>query len=202
MSIRPLKINSFRTNNARMSDITQLLARAALGETAASNQLMPMIYEQLCTLARRQLGDRPQRHTLSTTDLVHEAYLALFGVTELEWHDRSHFFAYAARTMRNILIDHARRKLANKREGEGNRVDFANISIGIDGESVALLELDRALTQIEAKYPRLVQVVELRFFAGRSVEQTAALLHIDSRAVERDWRKARAMLNLALGNVG
>jgi RNA polymerase sigma factor (TIGR02999 family) len=185
-----------------MSEITQLLERAAQGETAASNQLMPMIYEQLCTLAHRQLSHRPQLQTLSTTDLVHEAYLALFGDTELAWSDRSHFFAYAARTMRHILINRTRSRMANKRGGDVNRVDIDDISIGIDGESIALLQLDQALTQLEAEHPRLVQVVELRFFAGRSVEETAALLDVDPRTVKRDWRKARAFLTVALGQVG
>jgi RNA polymerase sigma factor (TIGR02999 family) len=185
-----------------MSEITQLLARAAQGEAAASNQLLPMIYEQLCMLAHRQLANRPQRHTLSTTDLVHEAYLALFGHADLAWPDRSHFFSYAAKTMRHILIDRARSRLANKRGGDVDRVDIADVSIGIDGETIALVELDQALARMEAEHPRLVQVVELRFFAGRSVEETAALLDVDPRTVKRDWRKARAILNLALGNVG
>jgi RNA polymerase sigma factor (TIGR02999 family) len=120
----------------------------------------------------------------------------------MAWRDRGHFFAYAARAMRNILIDRARSRLASKRGGDLGRVDIDDLSIGIDGESVALLELDQALTRLEAEHPRLVQVVELRFFAGRSVEETAALLEIDPRTVKRDWRKARAFLNLALGNLG
>ena len=182
-----------------MSEVTQLLARAAQGETAATNQLMPMIYERLCTIAHRQLVHAPQRHTLSTTDLVHEAYLALFGNAELAWGDRGHFFAYAAKTMRHILIDRARRRLADKRGGDVERVDIADIAIGVDDQSIALLELDQALTQMAAEHPRLVQVLELRFFAGLSVEDTAASLDVDPRTVKRDWRKARAFLNVALG---
>jgi RNA polymerase sigma factor (TIGR02999 family) len=183
-----------------MTEITQLLSRAAQGETEASNQLMPMIYEQLCTVAHRQLAHRALRQTLSTTDLVHEAYLALFGDAELAWRDRGHFFAYAARTMRHILIDRTRGRLASKRGGDIERVDIDDVAIGIDGESMALLELDQALTRMEAEHPRLVQVVELRFFAGLSVEDAAALLEVDPRTVKRDWRKARAFLNVALGN--
>jgi len=182
-----------------MPEITQLLARAALGETEATNQLMPMIYERLCTIAHRQLANPPQRHTLSTTDLVHEAYLALFGDAELAWGDRGHFFAYAAKTMRHILIERARRRLADKRGGEVERVDIADISISVGDDSVALLALDQALTSMEADHPRLVKVLELRFFAGLSVEDTAASLDVDPRTVKRDWRKARAFLNVALG---
>jgi RNA polymerase sigma factor (TIGR02999 family) len=183
-----------------MSEITQLLARAAEGERAANDQLMPMIYEQLCTIAHRQLGHPLQSHTLSTRDLVHEAYLALFGKAELTWRDRGHFFAYAAKTMRYILIDRTRGRLTDKRGGELERVDIADITIGVDGESVALLELGQALARMENAHPRLVQVVDLRFFAGLSVEDTAALLEVDPRTVMRDWRKARAFLNVALGH--
>jgi RNA polymerase sigma factor (TIGR02999 family) len=183
-----------------MSDLTQLLARAAQGEALATNQLMPLIYERLCSIAHRQLVHAPQRHTLSTTDLVHEAYLALFGDAEIAWGDRGHFFAYAAKTMRHILIDRARRRLADKRGGgEVDRVDIADIAIGVDDQSVALLELDQALTRMAAEHPRLVQVIELRFFAGLSVEDTAAALDVDPRTIKRDWRKARAFLNVALG---
>jgi RNA polymerase sigma factor (TIGR02999 family) len=181
-----------------MSEITQLLARAAQGEVAASNQLMPMIYERLCTIAHRQLVQPLARQTLSTTDLVHEAYLALFGDAELAWSDRGHFFAYAAKTMRHILIERARRRHANKRGGDVERVDIAEVSIGIDDESVALLALDQALTQMAAIHPRLVEVLELRFFAGLSVEDTAASLNVDPSTVKRDWRKARAYLGVAL----
>jgi RNA polymerase sigma factor (TIGR02999 family) len=185
-----------------MTEITQLLARAAQGEAEATNQLMPMIYERLCTIAHRQLANPLQRQTLSTTDLVHEAYLALFGDAELAWHDRGHFFAYAARTMRHILIDRARGRLAGKRGGEVERIDIADVTVGVDGESMALLELDQALTQMKTEHPRLVQVVELRFFAGLSVEDTASSLGIDARTVKRDWRKARAFLIVAFGLAG
>jgi len=185
-----------------MSDVTQLLARAVQGETNATNQLMPLIYERLCAIAHRQLADAPRRQTLSTTDLVHEAYLALFGDAGLAWSDRGHFFAYAAKTMRHILIDRARRRLASKRGGEVERVDVADIAIGVDDDSIALLELDQALTRMADEHPRLVQVLELRFFAGLSVEDTAAALDVDPRTVKRDWRKARAFLNVALDKPG
>ena len=182
-----------------MAEITQLLTRAAQGEATANNQLMPMIYDRLHAIAQRELAHPPQRHTLSATDLVHEAYLALFGNADVAWGDRGHFFAYAAKTMRRILIERARRRLADKRGGVAERVDIADISIGVDDESIALLALDQALTSMEADHPRLVKVLELRFFAGLSVEDTAASLNVDARTVKRDWRKARAFLNVALG---
>ncbi len=182
-----------------MTEITQLLERAGKGENAATNQLMPMIYDQLRAIAHRQLDRARYSKTLATTALVHEAYLALFGEADLDWHDRGHFFAFAAKAMRNILIDRVRRRLAEKRGGEVERVDVEDTQIGIEDDSIGLLALDQALTQMTDEHPRLVQVVELRFFAGLSVEETAASLNVDPSTIKRDWRKARAFLNRALG---
>ncbi len=182
-----------------MSEITQLLKRAAQGEAAATNQLMPMIYDRLRAVAHYQLDHVPQRRTLETTALVHEAYLALFNNEDLDWNDRAHFFSYAAKTMRRILISNARRGTADKRGGEAERIDIADVSIAIHDDTLDLLALDQALTQMTTDHPRLVEILELRFFAGLSVEDTAAALNIDDRTVIRDWRKARAFLNLAMG---
>lgn len=183
-------------------DITQLLHRAANGESAAANQLLPVIYQQLHVLARRQLYGEQQAPTLSATALVNEAYLLLFGEAKLAWQDRGHFFAYAAKAMRNILIDHARQRLTEKRGGHVARVDIADIEIGADDESVDLLALDQVLMQMAQDHPRLVQVVELRFFAGLSVEDAAESLAIDARSVKRDWQKARAYIHRALERSG
>ena len=162
-----------------MSDITQLLGRAAHGEQGAANQLMPMIYDQLRAIAHRQLDRGRYSKTLATTALVNEAYLALFGEADLDWNDRGHFFAFAAKAMRNILIDRVRRRVAEKRGGEAPRVDIEDTQIVIDDDCVDLLALDQALTQMADEYPRLVQVVELRFFAGLSAEETAASLNVE-----------------------
>ncbi len=182
-----------------MSEITQLLARAAHGEGAAANLLMPMIYDQLRAIAHRQLGRGRSSKTLATTALVNEAYLALFGEADLDWNDRGHFFAFAAKAMRNILIDRVRRRVAEKRGGEAPRVDIEDTQIVIDDDCVDLLALDQALTQMADAHPRLVQVVELRFFAGLSAEEVASSLNVDLSTVVRDWRKARAFLYRALG---
>jgi RNA polymerase sigma factor (TIGR02999 family) len=184
----------------RMDPITELLDRASQGDSTAANQLVPLIYDRLRAIAHRQLAQQPRGQTLATTALVHEAYLALFAGNEPAWPDRARFFAYTAKAMRNILIDNARRRLADKRGGAGSeRVDIAAIEIGVDDNGLDLLALDQALTQMASDHPRLVSVVEMRFFAGLSVEDTAAALGIDARTVKRDWQKAHAYINQALG---
>jgi RNA polymerase sigma factor (TIGR02999 family) len=183
-----------------MADITELLDRANRGDSAAANALVPMIYDRLRAIAHRQLAQEPHQKTLATTALVHEAYLSLFGGAELAWPDRGRFFAYTAKAMRNILIDNARRRLADKRGGGAvEKVDIAAIEVAIDDNNLDLLALDQALTQMASDHPRLVEVVELRFFAGLSVEDTASALDVDPRTVKRDWQKAHAYINRALG---
>ncbi len=184
-----------------MTEITQLLERASQGENAAANQLMPIIYERLRAMAHRQLVQERQGMTLATTGLVNEAYLELFGETPLSWNDSSHFFAYAATAMRNILIDRARRRLAQKRGAEIPHMDVVESEIPVDDECESLLAMDQALTQMAQAHPRLVKVVEMRFFAGLSVEETATALNIDPRSVERDWHKARAFINRVVRGV-
>lgn len=183
-----------------MSEITELLDRAGRGDSAAANELLPMIYDRLRAIARRQLAQDPRQRTLATTALVHETYLAVFGGAEVAWPDRARFFAYTAKAMRSILIDSARRRLAEKRGGGiGEHVDLADIEIAVEDNGMDLLALDQALTQMASDHPRLVSVVELRFFAGLSVEDTAAALDVDPRTVKRDWQKAHAYINRALG---
>lgn len=179
--------------------ITQLLERVAQGEAAAVDELMPMIYDRLRAIAHRQLVGVSGPVTLSTTALVNEAYLALFDQAKPAWSDRGHFFSYAAKAMRSLLIDRARRRLADKRGGAVEPLDVAEIEIRVDDECLELLALDQALTRIAVEHPRCAQVVELRFFAGLSVEDTAASLSVTTRSVERDWQKARAFINQQLG---
>ncbi|HEY2346662.1 MAG TPA: ECF-type sigma factor [Xanthomonadaceae bacterium] len=185
-----------------MSEITELLDRAGRGDGAAVNVLLPMIYDQLRAIAHRQLAQDPRQRTLATTALVHETYLAVFGGAELAWPDRARFFAYTAKAMRNILIDSARRRMAEKRGGSSAHVDLADIEIAVDDNGLDLLALDQALTTMASDHPRLVSVVELRFFAGLSVDDTAAALAVDPRTVKRDWQKAHAYINRALGRTG
>ena len=180
-------------------EVTQLLERAANGQSQAANQLMPVIYDRLRLIARKQLNNGYSKPALETRELIHEAYLALFGDAHVSWRDRGHFFSYAAKTMRNILADHARRRLAQKRGGTEAATDLDGIEVGTEAECEDLAALDQALTNLADAHPRLVSVVEMRFFAGFSVEETADALGIDPRSVERDWRKARAFINHSLG---
>ena len=133
-------------------------------------------------------------HTLSPTALVHEAYIKLLDQNSLDWRDRAHFYAVAARIMRRILIDHARRKLAGKRGGDKLRVTFTEDVGGAEIGSESLLELDRALDKLEELSPRQRQVVELRFFGGMKHNETAAVLGVSEPTVRRDWRMAQAWL--------
>lgn len=182
-----------------MSEITRLLKGASSGDSAAANELLPLIYARLKELARRQLAHEDNAPSLATTALVHDAYLSLFGQAPLDWSDRGHFFATAARAMRHLLIDHARRRLSEKR-GAGQRpVELLVQDIEQPDGSLDLFALDQALTALADTHPRLVQVVELRFFAGLSVEETAAGLGVDARTVLRDWRKARAFIYESMG---
>ena len=182
-----------------MVEITQLLGRASAGDTAAANELLPLIYAQLKELARRQLTREKDSPSLATTALVHDAYLSLFGDVELPWRDRGHFFAYASRAMRSILIDHARRRLRTKRGGGVKHVDLQVQDIEQPDDCLDLLALDEALCQLAETHPRLVEVVELRFFAGLSVQEVATCLGVTDRTVERDWRKARAFIYDCMG---
>jgi RNA polymerase sigma factor (TIGR02999 family) len=183
-------------------DVTRLLDAARAGDRAALDRLFATVYAELHALARHQLAGRAAGATLSTTVLVHEAYLKLVGGAIVDYRDRRHFFALAARAMRQIIIDGARRARAQKRGGEMIRIvlDPSRIASGTSAEADAaeLIALDDALTALENLSERLARIVELRFFAGLSVEETGDVLELSPRTVKRDWRKARAFLFDAL----
>jgi RNA polymerase sigma factor (TIGR02999 family) len=183
-------------------DITELLLSLRAGRPDAMDDLMPIVYEQLRAMARRKLGPRRGGETLDTSDLVHEAYLRLFDQSRVTPQDRRHFFALAARAMRRILIDHARRRGAAKRGGGRRRVDLDAAEVPAHEAGADLIAVDEALTRLAAVDERLAKVVELRFFGGLSVEETAEVVGVDPRTVKRDWRKARALLYRDLGSTG
>jgi RNA polymerase sigma factor (TIGR02999 family) len=158
---------------------------------------MPQVYQYLRELARRHLAGERAGQTLSTTAPVHEAWLS-FSDASPSFRDRAQFHAYAAMTMRHILIDHARRRVAQKRGGGEARLDIDAIDVPVDDAAAELLALDRALDRLATLEPRLSRVVELRFFAGLSVEQTAEALDIVPRSVVRDWARARVFLREAM----
>lgn len=172
---------------------TQLLARMRAGDTAAPEALFAAVYEELRRLARQVRGGRAG-DTLRTTALVHEAYVKLTSGNAPDYEGRLHFFRTAARAMRQILTDAARRRLADKRGGGLPTVTFDEGVHAAPVDAERLLALDEAIDRLEALDPRAAQVVECRFFAGLSVEETAVALDISPRTVKRDWRAARAFL--------
>ena len=146
---------------------------------------MPHVYHELRTLAHHHLAREGGHHTLATTALVHEAYLKLAGNSP-DWRDRAHFFGYAAAIMRNILVDYARRRGAAKRGGDKIPVDWDNCEASVEAVAADMLALDEALTRLEQADPSLARVVELRFFAGLSLEETAEVIGRSARSVDRD----------------
>ena len=182
-----------------MGEITEWLARARGGDSSALDRVFEALYPELRRLAhaRAAAGER----TLTPTALVHEAYLRLLGSATLELNDRRHFLACAARAMRAIVIDHARRRSAAKRGGPGDDValDAVEFMLGIDGDE-ELLELDEALNSLERVNPRLRQVVELRYFAGLEFESVAELMDCSLRTAKREWSRARAFLHARLAD--
>ncbi len=185
-------------------EMTQLLAAVRQGDGSAMDRLMTLVYDELRAVARRQLRRRRPGQTLDTTVLVHEAYLRLVDQAGASWQDRSHFLSVAGMAMRQILVDAARRRVAKKRGGEGLRISLDELGPDQGGtdasrQAVEILDLDAALTSLAARNERLSRLVELRFFAGLTEEETARTLGISERTVRRDWLKARAILFHTLG---
>lgn len=180
--------------NGERGDVTRLLARLQRDDPDAADALFEHVYDQLHAMARRKRAWRYPGPTLNTTALVHEAYLKLVNTEAVTWKDRAHFFRTAAQAMRHLLVDHARKKSAQKRGGEADRIPFEKTDVGVQARAGDVLALDDALEQLETLDERLGQVVELRFFAGLTVKETAEVLDVSGRTVKRDWRKARAFL--------
>ena len=178
-------------------EVTKLLRAYGDGDRAALDRLMPLVYAQLRGLARARLRDE-RSPSLETTELVHEAYIRLAGADTLSIEDRSHFLSIAARAMRRILIDHARRRSSKKRGGGAPHVTLDSNGVGVAARDEGLLALDRALERLSALDPRLSAVVEYRIFADMTVEETACALEVSPRTVKRDWSAARAWLNREL----
>ena len=179
--------------------VTALLERARRGDAAAEAELFPMVYADLKRAAELLLRRERPGHTLEPTDLVHEAYLKLGGAAHADANNRRHFVAVAARAMRQVLVDHARRRNAGKRGAGQVEVRITNADAGIDVDIAEMIALDDALERLGEKNPRLPRVVELRFFAGLSEEEAADVLGVTARTVQRDWVAARAWLHKELG---
>jgi RNA polymerase sigma factor (TIGR02999 family) len=160
---------------------------------------MPLVYDEIHRLARKYLAQEQARHGLQTTALVHEVYMRLIDVKDVEWHDRSHFYALCARLMRRVLIDFARTRNFQKREGNFAHIGLDAAEAVAANTSTALVEVDEALRKLAAIDARKSDVVELRFFGGFTVEEIAAVLEISPETVMRDWKLARAWLLRELG---
>jgi RNA polymerase sigma factor (TIGR02999 family) len=179
---------------AQGHEVTQLLLRLRAGDPDARERLFPLVYEELRRVARRALQRERPDHTLRPTELVHEAFLKL-GAAEGPWEDRAHFLGVAARAMRQILVDHARRRLAGKRGGGMVPITLEDVRSDEGLPPEELLALDTALDRLEHRDARMRALVEYRFFAGLSDREIAELLQVSERTVNREWAKARAWLH-------
>ena len=177
-----------------MHDLTGLLVSWRQGDTAALERLIPLVYEELRRVARHHIQREPPGHALQATALVHEVYLRLVDVERLTLNGRTHFFAVAARLMRQVLVDHARRQRADKRGGGDTMLRLDEVSPAAQPSSVDVLALDEALEALSSIDGRQCRVVELRFFAGLSIDETAEALEISPATVEREWALAKAWL--------
>lgn len=182
-----------------MSEVTQLLREWSGGRQEARDELLGLVYEPLRAIAGRHLNRERQGHTLQPTALVNELYLKLVGQRSVAWNDRAHFFAVAAQVMRRILVDHARRKKSDKRGG-----DMVAVTIGaaLDlaaSETFDVVALDVALQNLEKIFPQQARIVELRFYAGLTIDETAAVVGVSPATISREWTMARAWLRRELG---
>jgi RNA polymerase sigma factor (TIGR02999 family) len=182
------------------ADITELLIAHANGRAGAIDELVPLVYAELRRVARAQRRRGGEADSLSTTGLVHEAYLKLVDQSRASWRDRGHFFAVSAIAMRQILIDAARRRTRVKRGRGAEGVPISDVQDPVSTDLEGLLDLDRALGRLADVDGRLVRVVECRYFAGLSEEETAAALGVSARTAQREWYKARAWLRKELGS--
>lgn len=175
-------------------DITQILIELREGARGAEDALLPLVYQELRAIAHRRLSPGARDVTLDTTALVHEAYVRLFDRSRLDWADRRHFFSVAAIAMRQIIVDHARKRSAAKRGGAAQHVDLDATQVAVDQQADEIVSLHEALSRLSRLDARLARIVELRFFGGFSEEEVAEIMDMSARTVRRDWRKARALL--------
>lgn len=179
-------------------DITELLRSVEGGSSAAVDALFPRVYEELKVVAASRLRAERAGHTLSATALVHEAYLKLVGQESVEWQNRPHFFAVAARAMRRILLDHAIARRAEKRGGGAPMVTLGDDSASEESSADQIVAIDEALTRLAALDARQARVVELRFYGGLTLQEVGEVLGVSLASVNRDWRTARAFLTTQL----
>ena len=176
-------------------DVTRLLHQLRRGNAQAAEELVPLIYDELRRLASACMRRERPGHTLQATALVHEAYLKLLGQREVDWHDRTHFFAVAATLMRRVLLDHARKRHTAKRGCAPHKATLEDSLLISDEHLDDVLAMDECLTRLAAIDPQQARLVELRFFAGLNVEEVAGAMSISTASVKREWASAKAWLN-------
>lgn len=178
--------------------VTEILLALQGGDRVVLDELVPLIYDELRAIARRKLRSERAGHTLTTTALVHEAYLKLVRIDRIQWQSRAHFFAFAAQVMHQVLVNHALRRKRVKRGGGAPHIPLEEAVDLPDGEADRILALDVALAKLSTLNPRHARIVECRFFGGMSLEDTAAALEISPSTVKRDWTLLRAWLKQEL----
>jgi len=180
--------------SALPNEVTQLLINWSKGDKAALNDLVPLVQVELRRMAKRYMRREDPGHTLQTSALINEAYIRLIDQKDVEWQNRAHFFAVAAQVMRHILVDHARSHAYAKRGGGAHKISLDEAVVSTEQKAAELVALDDALKNLADLDPRKSQVIELRFFGGLSIEETAEVMKISSPTVQREWRSAKAWL--------
>lgn len=180
------------------SEVTRLLLDWSNGDRAALDELIPLVYDELRRLAHHYMRQEREGHTLQTTALVNEAYVRLIDQNAVHWQDRAHFFAIAAKLMRRILVDYARSRRYAKRGGEARQVSFDESAIVSPVKGAEMVAVDEALTDLGTRDARKSKIVELRFFGGLNIEETAEVMGISPTTVQREWRSAKAWLYQAI----
>jgi RNA polymerase sigma factor (TIGR02999 family) len=183
------------------ANVTELLIKWRNGDEAALNELLPQVYGQLRSLARYYLHKERPDHTLQPTALVHEAYLRLVDERRIDWQNRAHFFGIASVRMRQILVEYARSREAAKRGGGEYRLSLSEVDPVVEKRDMSLLALDDALQKLETLDPQKARTVELRYFGGLTIEETAEVLQISPATVKRDWNLARAWLRSEISDL-
>jgi RNA polymerase sigma factor (TIGR02999 family) len=182
-----------------MSDVTRILSQIESGEPSAAERLLPLVYDELRSLAAAKLAQEKPGQTLQATALVHEVYLRLVDIQKAQhWNSRGHFFAAAAESMRRILVENARRKKSDKAGGKWQRQELIDAELAVDSSGDDLFAVDDALSRFATAHPRAARLVHLRFFLGQTLEEAAATLGVDARTAYRDWAYARAWLRREL----
>ncbi|MCW8849990.1 MAG: sigma-70 family RNA polymerase sigma factor [Melioribacteraceae bacterium] len=180
--------------NQNNENITRLLNEVSQGDNIALERILPIVYDELRVISSKYLRDEYRKHTLQTTELVHEAYIKLLGSENLSWESRAHFFGIAARSMRQILVDYARKRKAIKRGLGQTKISLDKAEFILSDSEDQIIHLDDALNKLEELDERASKIVELRFFSGLSIEETANMLNVSSATVKRDWNFAKAWL--------